>query len=88
MERIALYFNCDSTKPRGKDIDGVDFKVTRLELINNNILPFLLTNHLRSSKSQDFSLFYEATKIRACALIRKLANIPPGLGKIIRSKNY
>ena len=56
MERIALYFNCDSTKPRGKDIDGVDFKVTRLELINNNILPFLLTNHLRSSKSQDFSL--------------------------------
>lgn len=63
IQKIALYFNCGSVKQRGKDIDAVDFEVTKFELIYNHIIPFLLANPLKSSKLQDFSLFYEGAQI-------------------------
>lgn len=63
IEKIALYLNCGSVKQRGKDLDAVDFEVTKFELINTQIIPFLLANPLKSSKSYDFSSFYEAAQI-------------------------
>lgn len=63
FERIAFYFNCGSVKIRGKDLDAVDFELTKFENINNIIIPFFNLNSLQSSKSEDFKLFCEAAHI-------------------------
>jgi hypothetical protein len=65
LTKICVLLGCGTVNPRsvkGIGVNAADWEVTKFAHLQTIIIPYLF-DQLKSSKSEDFKLFYQASEI-------------------------